>query len=298
MRRPARDGRLGGVAAILALRRVARRRAESDVRGSRGRLAQVGDEAHRGGARRRTSPEHAECRSARRPRCPHRGRSRLPRAHEPRDSIAHPRSPGPRRRASPASPRNGSRTRPSAKGPPTDDELAQVTSSTPCSACSTSTAAKRARGLRRRQSPIAVASRADLDGGLSGARKGRRAADVRTRIESLPRVRRVSGDTDGRHSLRSRLRCGGFRAAPPGDTSPIVETPFGWHVIRLVEREHRGAETSTSVAPALAGSGGRDARPALGARLRCSQRTESTDAVEVSGAVRTNSWRSPAALAR
>lgn len=167
-----------------------------------------------------------------------------------------------------------------AKGLPSDDELARVHVVHAVVLRSHSTPEARARFVA--QAVADAVSRATSTEDFR-ARARAAAGDVRTSIEDLPPFD-ASGRTDDGTQFDLDFVAGAFALHSPGETSPIVETPFGWHVIRLVERTPPG-ETSTS-----GGTLSRERWSSCGpapASLQCSRVTESGRASK-SPAVRTN----------
>jgi hypothetical protein len=60
--------------------------------------------------------------------------------------------------------------------------------------------------------------------------------DVEIHPEELPAIARDGRLVDGGGALDSDFAAGAFAISNVGDTSPIVETKFGFHIIRLLER--------------------------------------------------------------
>jgi hypothetical protein len=119
-----------------------------------------------------------------------------------------------------------------AKGPPTLDEQARLRVVQAVVLRSRSTpepqlrfaAAAIAQAVATAKSPEEFRDRAKAAG-----------SEVRISIEILAPFD-AAGLTDEGKSLDPDFVAAAFQLRTPGDTSPIVETSFGWHVIRLLER--------------------------------------------------------------
>jgi hypothetical protein len=119
-----------------------------------------------------------------------------------------------------------------AEGPPTDDDLAQVTV--------VHAVVLRSRGLPGARAlftarAIAAAVATARTGDEFQARAKAASREVRVSIEALPSFD-VAGHMEDGQLLDPDFTAAAFALRSPGETSPIVETPFGWHIIRLVSR--------------------------------------------------------------
>jgi hypothetical protein len=120
-----------------------------------------------------------------------------------------------------------------AKGPPSDDELSTVKV--------VHALVLRSRSVPEARLRFAAQSIVDAVAGAKSAadfqaRAKAVSTDVRVTIEELP-VFDAAGRMEDGSQVDPDFTAAAFSLRAPGDTSPIVETPFGWHVIRLVERE-------------------------------------------------------------
>lgn len=68
-------------------------------------------------------------------------------------------------------------------------------------------------------------------------------SELRISVEELPAFD-AAGRMDDGQMLDPDFVVGAFGLRQPGDTSPVTETSFGWHVIRLLSREGPGADRS------------------------------------------------------
>jgi hypothetical protein len=135
-----------------------------------------------------------------------------------------------------------------AQGAPTDDELAHlevvhaVVMRTP--RLLEATALFTAHAI---EDAVAKARTSDQFMTLARAVSG----DVRTVVQALP-VFDAAGHTADGQELDPDFTAAAFELHRPGETSPIVETSFGWHVIRLVSRQIPAGDTLEASRSALA----------------------------------------------
>lgn len=119
-------------------------------------------------------------------------------------------------------------------GPPKDDELATITVQHALVRRSPSLPPAHALELARGVAS-AVAGAKDAKDFESRARSVAGVADW-LRVESLPGFDLDGDSADGAH-FDPTFVAASFALHRPGETTGVVESPFGWHVIRLVSRE-------------------------------------------------------------
>ncbi len=119
-------------------------------------------------------------------------------------------------------------------GPPRDDELATITVQHAILKRSPSLPPPRALELAR-QIASAVAGAKDAKDFEARAKSVGGASD-RLLIENLPGFDLAGDAVDGSH-FDPTFVAAAFALHRPGDTSGVIETVFGWHVLRLVSRE-------------------------------------------------------------
>jgi hypothetical protein len=114
----------------------------------------------------------------------------------------------------------------------------------------------------------------------AAVRHARDDQDFMDRASSVPHgharlvVQRVppfdaAGNTGDGQRMDPTFVAGAFELRAPGDTTGVIETPFGWHVIRLVARASPGADELASRRHRLEGAVAElRVRGALGAVLR------------------------------
>jgi parvulin-like peptidyl-prolyl isomerase len=82
----------------------------------------------------------------------------------------------------------------------------------------------------------AVVGAANGEAFLAAAKAVPHAKELDIRAEDLPAFIEDGGVVGGGGSMDETFAKAAFGIAKLGDTSDVVETPFGWHVIRLLER--------------------------------------------------------------
>lgn len=118
------------------------------------------------------------------------------------------------------------------QGAPTDDELAQI--EVVHAVVLRTHGVTEARALfTARAVADAVAAARTSEEFLARARAA--TSGVRASVEALPSFDAAGRMQDGQ-LLDPDFTAAAFALHTPGETSPIVESPFGWHVIRLVSR--------------------------------------------------------------
>jgi peptidyl-prolyl cis-trans isomerase C len=119
-------------------------------------------------------------------------------------------------------------------GPPKDEELATITVQHALVQRKPSLPPPRALRLAR-EVASAVASARDAKDFEARAKSVAGVAEW-LRVEDLPGFDLGGDSAEGAH-FDSAFVAAAFALQRPGDTSGVVESPFGWHVIRLVSRE-------------------------------------------------------------
>lgn len=118
-----------------------------------------------------------------------------------------------------------------AKGPPTDDELADVAVIHAVVLRASALPQARAVALARAIASSVVSAKTDAE----FEERARAAAVVRITVERIPPFD-AAGSTSEGGGLDPSFVAAAFALHAAGETSGVVETPFGWHVLRLLSR--------------------------------------------------------------
>jgi hypothetical protein len=119
-----------------------------------------------------------------------------------------------------------------AGGAPTDDELAELTV---VHAVVLRSPSLPEAGALFKAKAIADAVATARSSEEFQARAKAVSTDVRTSIEELPPFD-IAGRSENGQQLNADFVVAAFALRAAGETSPVVTTPFGWHVIRLLSR--------------------------------------------------------------